>query len=98
MKTHEFWRERATGEVWAVELVDGVVTGACGPLDHSEVEEEFLDTFDYTADRAALMENHRDGYDLDVWPRARASPSGRRASAGRRAGRVVARRDGSGDD
>ena len=27
----EFWKDRA-GRVWAVKLVDGDITGACGPL------------------------------------------------------------------
>lgn len=64
MKTHEFWRERATGEIWAVELVDGAVVGRCGPLDHSELDEGFLATFDYARDQAAWTEEHRDAFDL----------------------------------
>lgn len=61
---HEFWRERRTGEAWAVELREGVVVGCCGPLDHSEVDETFLETFDYSSDRAAWVEAHRDAFDL----------------------------------
>jgi hypothetical protein len=38
------------------------------PLDQSEIEQEFFDTFDYTTNRAAWTEDHRDAYDLDVWP------------------------------
>jgi hypothetical protein len=64
MKTYEYWRERDTGEVWAVKLLDGVVTGCCGPLDPSELEEQFLRTFDYSAERAAWTEAHRDAFDL----------------------------------
>jgi hypothetical protein len=84
MSTHECWRERATGEAWAVELVDD---------DH-----EFLDPFDYTTDRAARMEDRRDAYDLDVCPRVQASPPRPRERSGRRPGRHVARRNGSGDN
>ena len=64
MKTYEFWRERGTGYVWAVELLEGVVVGACGPLEHSERDEEFLETFDYATGRAAWIEAHRDAFDL----------------------------------
>ena len=64
MKTYEFWRERGTGEIWAVELLDGVVVGCCGPLTRSEVEERFLRTFDYSPARAAWVEAHRDAFDL----------------------------------
>lgn len=64
MKTYEFWRERGTGQVWAIELLEGVVVGACGPLDHSELCEEFLKAFDYAAERSAWIEAHRDAFDL----------------------------------
>lgn len=64
MKAYEFWRERGTGQVWAVELLEGVVAGACGPLDHSELDEEFLEAFDYATERAAWIEAHRDVFDL----------------------------------
>lgn len=64
MKTCEFWRERATRETWAIELLDGIVFGCCGPLDHSEVEEQFLESFDYSPLRAAWVEGHRDAFDL----------------------------------
>jgi hypothetical protein len=64
MRTYEFWRERGTGEVWAVDLREGVVAGCCGPLDHSELDEAFLETFDYSPDRAPWVEAHRDAFDL----------------------------------
>ena len=64
MKEHEFWRERATGQVWAIELRDGAVGGCCGPLDRSELEEQFLRSFDYSPARAAWIEEHREEFDL----------------------------------
>jgi hypothetical protein len=64
MKSYEFWRERATGEVWAIELVEGIVGGCCGPLDQSEIEEQFLKTFDYSPRRAAWVDAHRDAFGL----------------------------------
>ena len=70
MKTFEFWRERETGEVMAIELLDGVVVGECGPLDHSELEAQFLSTFDYSPARAAWIEAHRDAFDLYPLPQA----------------------------
>jgi hypothetical protein len=64
MRQHEFWRKRETGEIWAVELVDGVVAGTCGPLDHSELDEGFLEAFDYDTGGAASVEADRDTYEL----------------------------------
>jgi hypothetical protein len=64
MRTYEYWRERETGHVWAVELSEGVVVGCCGPLHPSELEERFLPTLDYSPERAAWTEAHRDAFDL----------------------------------
>ena len=64
MREYEFWRERSTGRVYAVELVDGIVSGCCGPLDVSELEDGFLPTFDYSTARAAWLEEHREEYEL----------------------------------
>jgi hypothetical protein len=64
MKTFEFWRERETGEVWAVELLDGVVVAHCGPLHHSEVDAQFLETFDYRVSGSDEIEAERDRFDL----------------------------------
>lgn len=64
MREHEFWRECATGRVYAVELEDGIVSGSCGPLDVSEIESEFLPTFDYTVERAPWFEGHREDFEL----------------------------------
>jgi hypothetical protein len=64
MRQWEFWRERSTGHVLAVVLVDGAVAGSCGPLHVSELEDEFLPTFDYAPDRAGWLEQHREDFDL----------------------------------
>ncbi len=64
MKEHEFWREKDDGHVYAVELVDGVVAGTCGPLDAGDLDEGFLATFDYVSDRDGWIERHRDLFDL----------------------------------
>ena len=32
MIEYQHWSDKATGELFAVRLVDGMVTGACGPL------------------------------------------------------------------
>ena len=62
MKTYEFWRERRTGEVWAIELLEGAVVGCCAPLDHSELDEKFLEAFDYSSDCACGVPKPR------FWP------------------------------
>ncbi len=64
MITREFWQERSTGEVWAVELCEGVVTACCGPLGISEIDERFLDALDYSTERAAWIEQRREEFGL----------------------------------
>ena len=34
---HEYWRHTPTGQVWAVEMAESNLVGACGPLDRAEV-------------------------------------------------------------
>ena len=64
MKEHEFWREPTGGHVYAVELEDGIVSGSCGPLETTDIDERFLATFDYSPDQAAWLEEHRAEFDL----------------------------------
>ena len=64
MEEHEFWRERAGGDVYAVQLVDGLVAGAYGPLELHDIDERFLVTLDYDQGRAAWLEDHRDDFEL----------------------------------
>jgi [lysine-biosynthesis-protein LysW]--L-2-aminoadipate ligase len=76
MRTYEFWREREHGSLWAVALREGVVVGCCGPLTRSEIEERFLPTFDYSAERGAVVETSRDRYELFDVVEATRQPSG----------------------
>ena len=64
MREYEFWRECATGDVYAVAFDAGAVVGLCGPLGASEREEAFLPTFDYSPERAAWADGHRQGFEL----------------------------------
>ena len=64
MKSHEFWRERATGSIWAVELLQGRVVGCCGPLARREIDERFLPAFDYSPERAPSTEADRGAFDV----------------------------------
>jgi CBS domain-containing protein len=64
MKEQEFWRARSTGRVYAVELQDGVVTGSAGPLSTGELDPGFLAAFDYSAEEAGWLEEHREDFDL----------------------------------
>jgi len=64
MITYEFWRKASDGDVCAVKLEDGLVVGVCGPLDAEEIDDEFLESFDYATDTAARIERERDEYTL----------------------------------
>jgi hypothetical protein len=62
--THEFWRETETGEVWAVELEDGVVRRCCGPLHWSEITLAWLKAgYDYRAEGARELELRRGDFE-----------------------------------
>lgn len=64
MRAAEFWRERETGEIWAVELEDGVVSRCRGPLHWSEVNPTFLrEGYDYAEDEAAEIEARREEFE-----------------------------------
>lgn len=64
MRTHELWRERRTGEVWALELRDGMVSGCFGPLADEDIDHDLLGRYDYTGERVDWIEQHRDEFDL----------------------------------
>jgi hypothetical protein len=64
MRTQELWRERESGEVWAVRLVAGVVVGCCGPLAPRDRDASYLNGLDYSPERADWIERHRDAFDL----------------------------------
>jgi hypothetical protein len=62
MTTYEFWRRIEDGEIFAVKLADGLVVACAGPLDHDDLDAEFLPALDYEADHAAAVEATRDGF------------------------------------
>jgi hypothetical protein len=64
MRTHEFWRERRTGHIWAVELEDGIVAACAGPLHPGDIDPEYLDGYDYSRAEAARLGAAREEFDL----------------------------------
>ena len=64
MPTHEFWREIESGDAWAVQLEDGVVVAAHGPLHWSEIIVTYLPHYDYTEEDAAAIEARRSDFEL----------------------------------
>jgi len=64
MRTYEFWRERGTGDIWAVELEDGIVAACAGPLRPGDIDPAFLDGYDYSPAEAARLEAAREEFDL----------------------------------
>jgi hypothetical protein len=58
----EFWRELATGHIYAVELTDGVVTGTCGPLNAIDLDRTFLTTYRYSSLLASDVERRRERF------------------------------------
>lgn len=58
---YEFWKDRA-GRVWAVKLIDGDVTGACGPLAGARVDAGRLPTYDYDNVAGARIQRQREEF------------------------------------
>ena len=64
MRSREFWLERSTAHIYAVELTDGIVTGLCGPLPPHDADPAFAATYAYAAAGAAELEQRRADFDL----------------------------------
>ena len=64
MRTYEFWRERSTGDIWAVEFDDGIVAACAGPLHPRDIDPQYLDGYDYSRAEAARLEAAREEFDL----------------------------------
>jgi hypothetical protein len=58
----EFWLEHSTQAVWAVELQDDVVTACYGPLLADDVDDDLLETFDFSPGGAAWIELNRERF------------------------------------
>lgn len=63
MRQHELWRDRRNGDVWAVELNDGIVTACDGPLHWSDLSLSYLDGYSYRPDGALAIERDREHFD-----------------------------------
>jgi hypothetical protein len=63
MFVREFWRDtKRHDEIWAVEICDGHVFRCCGPFTEGEVDDDLLDTLDYSTARAAWIAERRDRF------------------------------------
>lgn len=64
MIEYQYWAHARSGERYHVRIVDGVVTGATGPLHHSEVTVANLGNFhdDDEPDLADDIRDHADEY------------------------------------
>jgi hypothetical protein len=56
---HEFWIYKPTGRAWAVELRDGAIIGAAGPLDAEDVHPIILDYLEYFPYDGMWVNEHR---------------------------------------
>ena len=58
----EFWIHKPTGHAWAVEVRDGVVLAAAGPLDAAEAHPIILDYLDYSRHEASWITKNRNDF------------------------------------
>ena len=75
MYAREFWRDtRQKDEIWAVELCEGRVFRCCGPFTEGEVDEDLLDSLDFSVTRAGWLEERRGRFEQwqppvsVIWP------------------------------
>ena len=59
---YQYWAHKS-GEVYAVELTDGKVTGACGPLAHDDRPDNMAD-FEYSTFDGLWCEVNEDDFRL----------------------------------
>ena len=61
MNSYEYWAHKSSGDTWAVEIRNGMVVGACGPLHHSERPADMRD-FDFDRETGDWVEENRDDF------------------------------------
>lgn len=59
---HKFWVEERSHAVWAVELHDHAVTACYGPLTLDEIDEDLIDTFDYSIGGVAWIRENEEHF------------------------------------
>jgi len=59
---HKFWVEARSHAIWAVELHDHAVHACYGPLTLDEVDEELIDSFDYSAGGVAWIRENEEHF------------------------------------
>ena len=60
--TREFWKYKPTGRAWAVELRDGVIVGAAGPLDAEDVHPIILGYLEYFSYEGVWVKERREHF------------------------------------
>ena len=60
---YQYWAHNKSGDVYAVEIVNGEVTGACGPLAHDDRPDDMRD-FEYSTFDGLWCEVNEDDFRL----------------------------------
>lgn len=60
----ELWQHKRSGEVYAVEIVNGRVINACGPLHHSEIAAAKQGDTNWDADVTEDIQQHQGEYKI----------------------------------
>ena len=69
-REYQYWRHIPTAKVWAVQLQDGVLIGACGPLDPREVPVRILPYLSYHFGDVVWIQHNRRDFTLHTVPHA----------------------------
>jgi hypothetical protein len=59
---HKFWVEQRSHAIWAVELDGHEVVGCYGPLILDEVDDDLLETFEYSTGGVAWIHQNEDHF------------------------------------
>jgi len=59
---HRFWVEERSRAVWAVELHNHVVRACYGPLTLDEIDEDLIESFEYSSGGAAWIRENAEHF------------------------------------
>lgn len=63
MITRQYWAHKKSGDEYAVEIQEGRVIGACGPLHYEDRPQDMRD-FEYSREDGEWINSHQDEFRL----------------------------------
>ena len=64
MIEYQYWVHKRSGETYAVEIVNGQVVGACGPLYYEDYQTDMTE-FEYDKEDGEWVQNNKNDFRLE---------------------------------